>query len=104
MALEDVVYAERAEGRVLRTFPFFVQSWGIDKAMAIAAFREQLKLDMEFIRGYKYWRTKPKIMLDKDFSAGETMYVVIARAFACMEPIPDFEELSEIVNITEDSV
>ena len=50
-------------------------------------FNEELEYHFNFINGYKYWRSIPRIVVDKNYEDDEITYSVISRIYASLDPL-----------------
>lgn len=54
---------------------------------AKAIFIDKLKWALRWLNGYKYWRKLPELVQNKNFEAGNTVYVMRARLVIAKSPI-----------------
>lgn len=63
------------------------------KEEAVKTFLDDLKTKLHWIRGYKYWRTKPDIQLQTVFDDGRHYFLVAARITAFEDELPKAKEI-----------
>jgi len=69
-------------------FPIFCYAKSHEsKQDAWDKFNEELEYLLSYINGYKYWRTIPRINVDKNYEDDDVTYSVKARVYASLEPL-----------------
>lgn len=69
-------------------FPFFCYAESQEsEENAWEKFNEELEYQLSYINGYKYWRSLPRVVVDKDYMSDEITYSVTSRIYASLDPL-----------------